>query len=340
MGKELAVLSESELERLEACESVIESGLREFIEVGSALLEIRETGLYREYGTFEQYCSRRWGFARRRAYQLMEAACVVNQIRDSGLSPPENERQVRPLADLPPEERVEAWGDVIEKAKGDRISGRFVEDVIAERQDLSDGPSGFPVPPGTPICQGGVPVLQVPGEPDEPGLDDPDEGEDVEVEENVGEAPAGEMVEVPWFHELPVRGALQGMVRDVFDSDVELFRAVRVLVELFGHDVRKILRQYDKRGAYHVAVRNFLAIRKPEKWVVCPPEEVGGCGGYGYVLNGKRCPACKGRGYRLNGVATQKQIMLLKRLGLPMGAEIDPGTATEVIDDMLNGDAG
>jgi hypothetical protein len=46
---------------LEECESVIRSGLKTFVEVGHALLEIRGRRLYRQAGfrTFEKYCRER-----------------------------------------------------------------------------------------------------------------------------------------------------------------------------------------------------------------------------------------------------------------------------------------
>ena len=54
--------------RLAELETVIESGIRTFVDVGRALLEIRDSRLYREsYPTFDEYCRERWGFGRIRA---------------------------------------------------------------------------------------------------------------------------------------------------------------------------------------------------------------------------------------------------------------------------------
>ena len=65
--------------RLADLEVVIERGQRTFIEAGEALLEIRESKLYRlGYGTFETYCKGRWGFSSNRARRLMDAAEVVS----------------------------------------------------------------------------------------------------------------------------------------------------------------------------------------------------------------------------------------------------------------------
>ena len=53
-----ADLTVSEAERLDACEQVIERGLATFVDVGTALLEVRDSRLYRvAYPTFEAYCA-------------------------------------------------------------------------------------------------------------------------------------------------------------------------------------------------------------------------------------------------------------------------------------------
>lgn len=71
MNDEHAMVEEA---RLTALETVIEKKLKSFLEVGAALLEIREERLYRaQYATFETYCSERWGFTGARARQLMLA---------------------------------------------------------------------------------------------------------------------------------------------------------------------------------------------------------------------------------------------------------------------------
>lgn len=83
----------------EECEQIIERGLGTFIEVGSALVRIREGRLYRqEYASFEVYCQRRWGFSDRRARQLMAAAEIGTVV------PVTTESQARELTGLSPDE--------------------------------------------------------------------------------------------------------------------------------------------------------------------------------------------------------------------------------------------
>jgi hypothetical protein len=106
----------AERDRLRACESVIEGGLRTFTEVGAALLEVRDTRFYREsHGAFEEYCRERWGFARHYANRLIGAAEVVGNLVPIGTIPA-TESQARPLARLEPEQQREAWSRAVESA--------------------------------------------------------------------------------------------------------------------------------------------------------------------------------------------------------------------------------
>lgn len=63
------------------------------------------------FGTFEDYCRERWGFSRQRAFQFIESAEVVSNLKMSTIVDiPKTESQTRPLTTLPePEQRVEAW---------------------------------------------------------------------------------------------------------------------------------------------------------------------------------------------------------------------------------------
>jgi hypothetical protein len=76
-------LDKREAMRLSTLEQRIASGLRTFLEVGAALAEIRDNRLYREQsGTFEAYCRERWRMGRRHAYQLIDAAVIVENVRN------------------------------------------------------------------------------------------------------------------------------------------------------------------------------------------------------------------------------------------------------------------
>jgi hypothetical protein len=96
--------------RLAELEAIVEKGLATFIEVGSALLEIRDSRLYHQtHKTFEDYCRERWEMSRQRAHQLIEASEVARNLSTVVDVSPTSERQVRPLAKLEPEQQCEAW---------------------------------------------------------------------------------------------------------------------------------------------------------------------------------------------------------------------------------------
>jgi hypothetical protein len=134
MAEELAPLTKGELDRLTVLEATVDSGLKSFIEVGNALIEIRDSGLYRDtHGTFEAYCDARYGFSRRRGYQLMQAAEVGTIVHI------DNEAQARelgPLLDDPEQLR----GALAEAAEGGKPTGAKIKEAVARRLPSKDKP--------------------------------------------------------------------------------------------------------------------------------------------------------------------------------------------------------
>ena len=106
---------------LDELEAIIEKGKLAFIEVGQALLEIRERNLYKGQGfqTFEDYCQQRWDFGRKRGYQLAEAAKLASEVDVRGLP----ERSVRELAPLR-HEPAQAQAAVDEASAAAKAQGR------------------------------------------------------------------------------------------------------------------------------------------------------------------------------------------------------------------------
>lgn len=133
MSIALLPLSLAENDDLAACEAAIQGGLQTFMEVGAALLKIRDGTLYRSsHGTFEDYCRDRWNIARRTAYQLMEAAEVVENVRHGAQTVPENERQARPLTSLDPDQQSEAWSRAVETAPNGKPTAAHVSATVDE----------------------------------------------------------------------------------------------------------------------------------------------------------------------------------------------------------------
>lgn len=145
----LSVTEKGELDDLEA---VIERGLETFVEVGNALLTIRDRRLWKgEFPDFTGYCQVRWGFSGRRANQLIEAASVIGEVQSSNgnnCSPngsgdiknevlPANEGQARELAKAPEGERAAAWNEAVDtapKVNGKpKVTAAHVQQVVAKR---------------------------------------------------------------------------------------------------------------------------------------------------------------------------------------------------------------
>jgi hypothetical protein len=128
-------LSPIERSTLAAFECVIEKGLASFMEVGVALMRIRDDRLYREtHDTFEAYCSERWQISRPRAYQLIEAAEVGRVVSTNVDKSPANEAQIRPLTRLEdPQEQRAAWKEAVQTAPEGRMTAAHVEQVVRRR---------------------------------------------------------------------------------------------------------------------------------------------------------------------------------------------------------------
>jgi hypothetical protein len=163
-------------------EKVIETGLRSFFEAGRALAEIRDRRLYRdEHATFEDYCAKRWDLKRQRAYELIQAAEVVEVVSSMDDIPaPASERVARELRTLrsEPERMAEAWSEAVTVANG-KPTARVVRDVVQQYREPE--PKSAPVCRSCPTCGQRVrddrPLIQktivVPGPPEPAGGDRP-----------------------------------------------------------------------------------------------------------------------------------------------------------------------
>jgi len=134
---DLTVQEETRKAQLEA---TIERGMQTFVEVGLALMEIRDDRLYRaEFGSFEEYCRDKWGWGRAHAYRLIDAAQVVENVSHGRQNvAPATERQARPLAALEPEQQREAWERVLETAPNGKITAAHVQAVVDRMTEPED----------------------------------------------------------------------------------------------------------------------------------------------------------------------------------------------------------
>lgn len=106
---------------LRQCEKVIEHGLRQFLLVGTALMQIKENKLYREqFSTFEEYVKERWQRSASWAYRTIEAAQCKNRVSLLPIGDKLNtERQLREWAKIPEEH---------EKEVAEAIASNLIED--------------------------------------------------------------------------------------------------------------------------------------------------------------------------------------------------------------------
>jgi protein gp37 len=128
------VLSLEERELVQ-CEAIIHRGLTSFVEVGRALATIRDKRLYRSVApTFEEYIQRQWPDVggKRYADRVISAAQTVDRLGPIGPKLPSTESQARPLTVLSPDEQIEAWQRVLERAGERWVTAKLVEQVVKD----------------------------------------------------------------------------------------------------------------------------------------------------------------------------------------------------------------
>lgn len=122
-----------ERSRLYQLEETIRQGLNTFVDVGNALLEIRDKRLYRqEYSTFEEYCQTVWSMSRDYAKKLIRSADVIANLENNTIVSflPKTESQARPLTSLEPEEQVEVWQQIVEDSLENKITANVVLNAV------------------------------------------------------------------------------------------------------------------------------------------------------------------------------------------------------------------
>lgn len=145
---ELSSLDSEEKVRLTQCEKIIEKGFNTFTEVGNALFEIRNNKLYREnHTTFEEYCKEKWQIKRQRAYELMDAAGIVNTLSEisdkSELSKQSviiKESHAAALGKIPEDIRNEVWQKVVgeQQSSGEVITAKKIQIIYSKIKIVQD----------------------------------------------------------------------------------------------------------------------------------------------------------------------------------------------------------
>ncbi|BAY20069.1 hypothetical protein NIES21_59390 (plasmid) [Anabaenopsis circularis NIES-21] len=136
-----------------------------FYEAGKALKELRDRRLYRStHKTFEEYCRDRFGFTRMSAALKIASVKVMDNLSTNGLQNaetskgglqerkmstnglqilPTNERQLRPLTNLEPEQQREVWKQAVQEAGGKIPSGRIVQSIVDKIRERTKIPNPY-----------------------------------------------------------------------------------------------------------------------------------------------------------------------------------------------------
>ncbi|MBA2505070.1 MAG: hypothetical protein H0V29_03900 [Thermoleophilaceae bacterium] len=117
-------------------EAVIERGMRSVVEVGRALMAIRDGKKYRDrgYTTFSDYCRERWGFQDSHARLLVRSAKLAGEIEaQTGAMAPVNPRQTREL--MRADDPVEVWAEVVEEHEPEEITAAVIRDHVERRRE-------------------------------------------------------------------------------------------------------------------------------------------------------------------------------------------------------------
>lgn len=134
------VVEELTEEELADCRQLELKVYKAFYDCGSALQELRDRRLYRSnYRTFEQYTHERFGFTRRHVDYLISGSQVFENLQMRTIGShllPTNERQVRPLTHLEPDEQYRIWQQAVKEAGGRIPSGRIIKTIVARSQEL------------------------------------------------------------------------------------------------------------------------------------------------------------------------------------------------------------
>jgi hypothetical protein len=127
----LTTTEKSELQRLE---KVIDKGQKTFVEVGTALMRIRDARLYREqHDAFADYCVQVWGFTKQRASQLIDAAKIAKECQPVVDIP--NERVARQVSSISTDDREKVLRSAKENVGDGPLTAKAVADADAAFMD-------------------------------------------------------------------------------------------------------------------------------------------------------------------------------------------------------------
>ena len=263
-------LTQLENDRLDSLEAVIERGKKTFVEVGAALMEIRDSRLYRsQYKTFEEYCHAKWGFSRNFAHMQINAAEIANEVLTIVNIP--NETTAREFVSVPPEDRpaVAQKAKAIAESKGrDKINSRDVKEAKQEAKPASE-PHKVEVIEPEPEAE---PIEILPPAP-------PEIKSDLET----------------WLANMPLMKQLSGIQKRKFEESAKLYFAYQNDIRELGNRFRRRINGINSlhRSRYMTRVMTSFEINDPSFWLLC-----GECKGTGWNGTKSHCGACNCDGFQ------------------------------------------
>ncbi|MDD2467730.1 MAG: hypothetical protein PHI97_27435 [Desulfobulbus sp.] len=153
-------LSPVEQSRLGELEATIRENLKAWYAVGLAMIEIRDSKLYRNDAgrTWEGYCREIFDMSHQHADRQISAAKVIENLTPIGVKAdgtvdwellPANEAQARELARLAPEEQVQVWGQLVDSKRllgsanvQAKVTAKAVKNAVKALKGGSSSPGG------------------------------------------------------------------------------------------------------------------------------------------------------------------------------------------------------
>ncbi len=150
-----------ESRRLEELEKVIARGKQTFVQVGLALAEIRDLRLYkREYGSFREYCQKKWGWEKRYTQYVIAGAEAVKSLPEGVRTIVHLEGQARELAKVPAEQRAGVVQQIVQAGKPVTAAEirRHLPPPPMQRRHANGTKGAVPPPPGQVLDGTGWPI--------------------------------------------------------------------------------------------------------------------------------------------------------------------------------------
>jgi ribosomal protein S27AE len=155
--------------RLTDLEGRIRKGLESFVEVGNALAEIKARNgfMLRGAKTFDEYCSKTFGFSERNGYRLIAAAETAKAVEKAVGEAPRNEASARVLKEVAHDpkliervnERLKKAGQTVATATAEKIQ-EVVDKVKPQTKPMFEQPKE-PAKPKLPELRDTCPMCNV-----------------------------------------------------------------------------------------------------------------------------------------------------------------------------------